>query len=614
MYTTMNFAKPAKTRKTGKCATLTCKRTNISEKCRHGICAPCCRLDPRPCGYISHNRNRHNQPLQPTQQPTAAPWELNRPLPTVPYDPPPPSPLPSPTQPDSPPSYAHFEPVGQSQPTNRVLRVPMDQAFEAAWDKAKAERVKALEGGDLLRQNMAALAHACVLMFWPVDGQPPIKYRQQAIPTWPTLSLAQQAVVLELFKIQPTSLLEMFNVRKRQWEAMLASASIPLVTDQVVLLRPYGVVSCPGLEDAICEAGGEAPKDPLGISNTPVAPLGAVHVTVVAPKDARGSKRRSAPDVSTQPCPPTSLALLDALLSPTIDETSVTPAHSSVVHVHATAAPTHAPGLLGLPDAFLSPAVDSAVDATSVTPTFLSPAFNATSVTPALPVVPPLSGPVASGPVASGPVHSGPVPSGPVHSGPVPSGPVPSGLITSLPLSLSSSHPSMILIPPSLSSALPPHTSSDQLVADLRPLELLPYAHSLGLSSTDVVPPLVHKLFASLVCPDPKFNHDVLWQLGFVWVPFGSAWPNGMFAMFARDIAKGFELITPMKTRTRPKAADFERIFPGAKYVQSTFYTNWAAWRNSTQAERDALLNSGRTTAGLWGVCRKSMSGWKSGL
>lgn len=169
MYATLDFAKPAKSeRKTGMCASPTCKRTNISGRCLHHLCAACCRLEPAPCGYGPHNQQRHNAPVQSGSHPAPAPFVLDRPLPTVPYDPlPPSSSAPLPTQPDSPPNDSHLdEQSHQSAPAQRVLRVPMDKEFQAAWDKARVDRVKALEGGDLLRQNMAALAQACVLMYW----------------------------------------------------------------------------------------------------------------------------------------------------------------------------------------------------------------------------------------------------------------------------------------------------------------------------------------------------------------------------------------------------------------------------------------------------------------
>ncbi|KAI0754600.1 hypothetical protein C8Q80DRAFT_376843 [Daedaleopsis nitida] len=108
-------------------------------------------------------------------------------------------------------------------------------------------------------------------------------------------------------------------------------------------------------------------------------------------------------------------------------------------------------------------------------------------------------------------------------------------------------------------------------------------------------------------CADPL---DAMWAHGSVYVPPDAEWPEGLYA---RDLVKGFEMMAvykPSKPKPRANISLFTKVFPSVIFARSTFYRNWAAWRDSSESEKLRLQDQARTPEGLWGVCRSSLSSW----
>ncbi|KAJ7603896.1 hypothetical protein FB45DRAFT_1044412 [Roridomyces roridus] len=85
-------------------------------------------------------------------------------------------------------------------------------------------------------------------------------------------------------------------------------------------------------------------------------------------------------------------------------------------------------------------------------------------------------------------------------------------------------------------------------------------------------------------------------------------WKGEPYGMYARDMAKAFELVTAHGESSVPD--QFKAVFALENFPKPTWYKQHRAWKNSTQAERDWAEALPRTSEGLWTQCRKSMSGW----
>ncbi|KAI0749938.1 hypothetical protein C8Q80DRAFT_1269735 [Daedaleopsis nitida] len=95
-----------------------------------------------------------------------------------------------------------------------------------------------------------------------------------------------------------------------------------------------------------------------------------------------------------------------------------------------------------------------------------------------------------------------------------------------------------------------------------------------------------------------KNPYDALWESGRVFVPSSIVrWPDGMYAC---NIAKGFDLLTPKTGRPKPMVHLFTSVFPGIEFKSPTFYANWKVWRTCTEDERTGLQLQPRTADGTW--------------
>lgn len=87
-----------------------------------------------------------------------------------------------------------------------------------------------------------------------------------------------------------------------------------------------------------------------------------------------------------------------------------------------------------------------------------------------------------------------------------------------------------------------------------------------------------------------------------------TSWPE---EMYARDVAKAFSMIAALSGDAgKNLRAKFHIVFPGAKFVHTTAHRQFRAWKLSTEAERQALLELDRTPAGRWTAIRSGLSGW----
>ncbi|KIP08374.1 hypothetical protein PHLGIDRAFT_508697 [Phlebiopsis gigantea 11061_1 CR5-6] len=90
------------------------------------------------------------------------------------------------------------------------------------------------------------------------------------------------------------------------------------------------------------------------------------------------------------------------------------------------------------------------------------------------------------------------------------------------------------------------------------------------------------------------------WDLGQVYVPSDSGpWLGGMYA---RDVAKGFALMTKLQEMQGKELSQEDRfhvVFSGAKYVHATFGRHWRVWRDSTAEQKEIARSLPRTREGL---------------
>ena len=99
-------------------------------------------------------------------------------------------------------------------------------------------------------------------------------------------------------------------------------------------------------------------------------------------------------------------------------------------------------------------------------------------------------------------------------------------------------------------------------------------------------------------------NYDILWAQGYVYVPEGKSWPDGMYA---RDMAWAF---TEMRKECKDIKARFRKVFPGTNWVKATYYRQLDAFIGSTAREIDQCRRLGRSPTGLWANWRGNSSGW----
>jgi hypothetical protein len=90
-------------------------------------------------------------------------------------------------------------------------------------------------------------------------------------------------------------------------------------------------------------------------------------------------------------------------------------------------------------------------------------------------------------------------------------------------------------------------------------------------------------------CHNGMADYDALWAEGYVHVPEGKTWPDGMYA---RDMAWGF---TQLRMEKRDIKAHFSVIFPGTKWVRATYYRQLDAFIGSTTNEIDECRKLGET-------------------
>lgn len=99
-------------------------------------------------------------------------------------------------------------------------------------------------------------------------------------------------------------------------------------------------------------------------------------------------------------------------------------------------------------------------------------------------------------------------------------------------------------------------------------------------------------------------DYDSLWAQGYVHVPEGKPWPEGMYA---RDMAWG---LTEIRKDRRDVRARFSKIFPGVTWAKATYYRQVDALFGSTVKEIDQCRKLGRSPTGLWSNWRAHSSGW----
>jgi hypothetical protein len=81
-------------------------------------------------------------------------------------------------------------------------------------------------------------------------------------------------------------------------------------------------------------------------------------------------------------------------------------------------------------------------------------------------------------------------------------------------------------------------------------------------------------------------------------------WPNGQYAI---DIQNGIKAMSAPHLRGLRQAAQFEVTFPSVTYRQSTFNDAEHRWQLADEDLCAALIDAGRTLAGLWDVLRRQV-------
>ncbi|KAH9847526.1 hypothetical protein C2E23DRAFT_889920 [Lenzites betulinus] len=184
------------------------------------------------------------------------------------------------------------------------------------------------------------------------------------------------------------------------------------------------------------------------------------------------------------------------------------------------------------------------------------------------------------------------------------------------PLHVADSHPNHVSDPLGLGLDLCSATVSLSAVHGTSPQSLPTSNNQPALDNTlDLVLAQIPSLQAGpstlpLSPSPPEHVYDALWENGRVYLPPAvtqSSWPDGLYA---RDVAKAFELIYADKAV--PVRTQFETIFGSGRYVHTTYSRNLCAWRASGEEERERIRSLPRTASGLWVVAREALSGWQA--
>jgi hypothetical protein len=120
-----------------------------------------------------------------------------------------------------------------------------------------------------------------------------------------------------------------------------------------------------------------------------------------------------------------------------------------------------------------------------------------------------------------------------------------------------------------------------------------PYSQTIrsAASSTDSLPSV-----SELMDARPPFTAPT--------VKTSKPWPNRRYTI---DIRHGVEAMNAPALKGLGQKAQFEAVFPGIVYHQSTFNDARRRWEQASESLRVALLDAGRTPGGLWDVLRKQV-------
>lgn len=609
------------------CASEGCNK-RVAELCGHRMCAADCLAIPVRCGCPGHHRVRWRAKAKETTSLDDG-FELARPQPTHPYDPP------ALVAPDTPALEVHAPAPevdapapeaasgtatqGRSFPSRwtsrrahdytetvetRDVSATMVPLWLQRWRRDRNRHAEKVEAEQQRRENEKELDASANICWYPQvcptvhgsidliytalqDGRPAEHHTVRGVKTFPTLKLSQVPRVLQVLDLKETDDIEVYDLNMRHWARQCVSDTLDLKRQPVPILRRIGVSECPDIDTSI-ELAERAVTGP--------SRQGSAYSTLVQPIETWSQHRGKWPREH--------------------DNSWATRPANVPRRVLSQTSPFggHYPATPALP---LSPL-------SSVWPP--SQTLLATDVTPLVATSTMTSVGIARDDWCSlGPAVSGP--------STVPS---PASLLPSHLLGSSSSIDSM----PSSPSLCSEATYADNLESYLWApfgLAVNTPAHScagvltsLPLAAPSPFPAALPSTPLSY-SPDPSpglFVHppttpfqgqspayagfvddtllDELWATFRVYVPPGCAnmsWPVGLYA---RDVAKGFTLMAALEAQAMragtepdkgasskqprvPKDEDlpaaFAQVFPGCKFVHATYYAQRAVWRKSTEQE-----------------------------
>ncbi|KAI9058719.1 hypothetical protein FKP32DRAFT_1581039 [Trametes sanguinea] len=233
---------------TGPCSEIGCKATKYARECHHRRCKKHCLLQATPCGFKAHDKLRRALAI-PATPAVHDPFALARPEAIIPTTQLQPASLPSSSNAANSLSLGDSIHDGIAPATFRavmpeLMRKRWDERAQSLLDKKRAEEVR--------RQNMVVLDHSISVIVWAKDGEQPLSFSVQGIPTWPTFILSAQEHIMSRLGLTGANSIQRFVLTSRFWHHEAVNSVVLVRSHERLLYRLDGVTTCPDFQH-VCD-------------------------------------------------------------------------------------------------------------------------------------------------------------------------------------------------------------------------------------------------------------------------------------------------------------------------------------------------------------------------
>ncbi|KAJ7458809.1 hypothetical protein B0H11DRAFT_2199381 [Mycena galericulata] len=237
------------------CAVRTCKRLAGAKSCTYKMCKQCCENQGKGCRYSGHRLL--DAPIASSSIPESGdPSALSRPRPMFSYQ-----------------SSSSTIDAGDEPLPPKLYKKAMDPDWARKYNANRAEQEKRKIAEEQRRRQDQLFERQVRFCYWSKDGVEPEMFRQQGLASL-RLNMADYPALLKKMGLVTTDEVGIFDFDGRCWDREDVDHVMEVVPQQVILVRCYGVVDCPCLDEYINKYG-----------RKPIAPRRALPTT--APKRRR---------------------------------------------------------------------------------------------------------------------------------------------------------------------------------------------------------------------------------------------------------------------------------------------------------------------------------------